>query len=145
MKFITLAPLTLMLALPLAGSAHAVIDLTPALAADDAGAESVAVTYRETGRLLALVPVTFTVRATAHADGTMELEYPWYSFLTVDKRDKVEAELKVAVDAALRSLAVGSVKAGGEAKRTAFSPEEARAAATAMKRVMEDNFLPAQA
>lgn len=128
---------------PAAAAAHAVIDLTPpAYAAGEAQVASVEARYRETGKLLALVPVTFSASARAYAAGGVELDYPWYSFLTVDKREKLESELGVAVDSALRRLGVGTVTAAGESRKESFSPEEAAAVSEAMRQVLEENFGP---
>lgn len=82
--------------------------------------DAVVVRYKERGRFLALVPITFTVMAIARADGTVELIYPWYSKFTIDKQDEIETRVKIAVDNAMRAQTVGSVRAEGEAANPAW-------------------------
>ena len=126
---------------PFVASAYAVIDLTPTAFADEVlEVSSVEASYRETGHILALMPVTFTARALVYASGEVKLEYPWYSSFTVDREETVATEIKVAVDRALRKLLVGSVWAEGGLPRTTFTKEEASAVSTAMKRVLQENF-----
>ena len=92
--------------------------------------DTVEIKYKEQGKLLALVPITFTARAIAHADGTIELKYPWYSVLTVDNKTELETKIQVAVDNALNARMVGSVQAEGEEASPAFTaPESAEVAA----------------
>jgi hypothetical protein len=102
--------------------------------------ETVEVKYKEQGRFLALLPVTFTVEAVTHADGTVEVKYPWYSFLTVDNHDKVETELKVAIDSVLRSRMVGSVQAEGSGAHSSFTAAESAAVASQMQKVLNANL-----
>lgn len=99
--------------------------------------DSVTVTYKERGRLLALVPMTFTVRALAHADGTVELNYPWYSFLTLDDQDEIETDLRIAVDNAIRAHALGSVRAEGESEHLALSASERATIAAEMHTILK--------
>ncbi len=99
--------------------------------------DSVTVKYKEKGRFLALVPMTFTVRAVAHADGTLELDYPWYSFLTLDSRDEVETDLRIAVDNAIRAHAVGSVRAEGQAENMTLSASERAEIAAEMHAILK--------
>ena len=125
---------------PYAASASAVIDLSRAVAvAEEEEVQSVDTRFNETGKFLALVPVKFTVTVRVSPDGSIALQYPWYSNLTVDKRDKLSAELKVAVDTALHGLMVGKVAAEGGVKKY-FSAEEASAVSTAVGKVLEENF-----
>ncbi len=100
----------------------------------------VEVKYKESGRFLALLPVTFTVSARAHANGEVEVDYPWYSFLTIDNHDKVETEMKVAIDSAMRSRLVGSVQAAGTSANPTFNASESAMLAAEMHRVLKANF-----
>ena len=59
--------------------------------------DTVEVKYKQRGKLFALIPITFIVTTTAHADGTVEVDYPWYSFLTSDQSNEVEAEIQAMV------------------------------------------------
>lgn len=98
---------------------------------------SVTVTYKAKGRLLALVPMSFLIRATAHANGKVELTYPWYSFLTLDGRDQLETEMRVAVDNALRAQALGSVRAEGEAENSTLTPAQKAILAREMNAILK--------
>ena len=104
------------------------------------GSDTVEVRYRQQGRLLALIPIWFTVTARAHADGTVELDYPWYSFLTVDNQNQIETELKVAIDSALRSRMVGSVSAEGETENPQFTAGEAAEVAHQIQAVLRSSL-----
>ena len=64
--------------------------------------------YKEIGRFLALVPITLTIRAVAHADGNVVVSYPWYASLTLDKKKELETELGVAVSSTLKALRGGT-------------------------------------
>ncbi len=102
--------------------------------------EAVEITYREKGTLLALMPVTFSIMARAGADGSIELFYPWYSFLTVDNRDQLETDMRVAVNNALRLRLVGSVQAEKTATTSTFFPVESALVASEMERILKKNF-----
>jgi hypothetical protein len=128
--------------LPRAADAAAVIDLGPAAAAtaEDEAVLAVETRFEERGKLFALVPVRLTATVRVLPGGEVILDYPWYSRLTLDKREKLATELKVAADSALRSLAVGKVTAATDgAPKERFSAEEAAAVAAAVSRVLEEN------
>lgn len=99
--------------------------------------DAVEVKYKENGQLLALIPITFTATVVAHADGSVEVKYPWYSVVTVDKKSKVEAQIKVAVDNAMRAWMVGSVKAEGEEVNPKFSVSESAEVAAQIQAVLK--------
>ena len=104
--------------------AQAAIEADPSIAGMNFAPDVVEVRYKESAKFLALIPMRFTVKAETHADGSVSVEYPWYSFLTVDNRDRIETELKVAIDNTLRSRLVGSVRAEGEVQNPTFTPAE---------------------
>lgn len=124
--------------------AHAVIDLNVAAAAIDessSASTTVMVEHKARGTLFALVPVTFTATARAYPNGDVELDYPWYANLSVTNHDKLRAELKVAVDAALHAERVGTVMAeGNSVPKTSFTPKEVRTISIAMDKVLGDNY-----
>ncbi len=139
--------LAVIVLLPYVVSATAVIDLAPvAMAATttepvDPGVPVVETRFNETGKFLALMPLKFAVNVRINPDGRVVLGYPWYSKLTVDRRETLVDELRVAVDNALRALTVGKVVAEGDAKlKDRFSTEEAAAILAAVNRVLEHNF-----
>jgi hypothetical protein len=123
-------------------SAAAVIDLTPAATAtaEERDTGLVLTRFEETGRFLALMPVPLSVTVRVTPEEGVALEYPWYSALTVDSREALTTELKVAVDTALRATTVGKVVAAGEKK--SFSPEEVSAIKAAVEEVLEKRFGP---
>ena len=100
----------------------------------------VEVQYEEQGKFLALLPINLTISAKAYANGKVEVNYPWYSFLTVTKKDKIESEMRVAVDNAMRLSMVGSVQASGEPVNKTFSASEAEGVVRAMKHVLAENI-----
>lgn len=106
--------------------------------------KSVEVNYRQRGRLLALVPISFKARAVAKVDGDVELEYPWYSFLTLDDEERIETELQIAVDNALHARALGSVRAEGEVTNPSFTAAEAAAVAARMRATLSASLIAGQ-
>jgi hypothetical protein len=137
----TLFTLAVLVAAPYAASAAAVIDLGMAATATAPalGVEAVETRFNETGKFLALMPLKLAVVARVMRTGEVTLSYPWYGKLTIDRKEKLATELKVAADNALRTMAVGTVGAlGGSRER--FTPEEAAAVTAAVNRVLEENF-----
>jgi hypothetical protein len=102
--------------------------------------DKVEVSYKQRGRLLALVPISFTAKAIAKADGDVELDYPWYAFLTVDDHEKLRTELKVVVDNTLKARAVGSVRAEGEVMSPRFTASESAEVASEMHAVLRSGL-----
>ncbi len=112
-------------------AAYALIDLNvggevSAVAEEPETVKVVEVRYEDEGKFLALLPMSLTVVARAYPDGKVEVEYPWYSFLTIDNREKIETELQIVVDTTMRWRMVGSVQAQGKEANPSFSAEEAR-------------------
>jgi len=55
--------------------------------------------YRAQMRLFGLIPVQREVAGRAQADGTVEIDYPWFRFLsTVPDQDNLESELKTSIE-----------------------------------------------
>jgi hypothetical protein len=102
--------------------------------------ETVEVRYKQQGRFLALVPITFRVQAVAHANGNVEVRYPWYSTLTVDNRSEVEAKAKVAVGTAMYKMKMGSVRAEGKVDNPRFTPSESAIVASELSSVLKASF-----
>ncbi|OHA92014.1 MAG: hypothetical protein A3J09_00760 [Candidatus Zambryskibacteria bacterium RIFCSPLOWO2_02_FULL_51_21] len=123
-------------------SANPEAQVTPAVSeAAPEMVEVVEVERTQKGMLLALVPITFNVRATADARGNVKLEYPWYSALTVDRRQEVETKARVAVQNAMKGRLVGLVVAEGEAENPYFTPSEAQAVEKVLISVLEETPL----
>lgn len=141
--------ITTMLLASLTVSSHAfgyaLIDLDPGSAAPtltvaqepaDEEVEAVTVSSKQRGHLLALVPVSFWVKVVAWADGRLEVEYPWYSFMTLTSRQELQTQLKVAVNNARSSAALGSVRGAGEADDPKFTAAEAKAVREGIEKVL---------
>ncbi len=99
----------------------------------------VEVEHVETGKFLALVPIDFTIYAKAYSDGSVEIEYPWYSFLTVTNKEMLETKMRIAVNNALRARMVGSVRAEGEPTSQIFTSAEVEEIAQVMGEVLKEN------
>ncbi|MBX4181643.1 hypothetical protein KW807_02150 [Candidatus Parcubacteria bacterium] len=97
----------------------------------------VEVRSKDHGHLLALVPVDLNVTVRAHADGTVEVIYPWYSVLTVDNKEDLETQVKIAVDNALRAEEVGRVRAEGEVINPTFSTQSAAHVRAEIEKVLK--------
>jgi hypothetical protein len=144
-KRTSLAIMFLLLSTP---ASAALIDLNPrahmavaisSTTTDEAQGDAIEVvegSYRLKGHLLALVPVSFMVDAKAHANGEVELDYPWFAYITVSRRQELETELRVAIDNARHARLRGSVRAEGEPVNPQFSAEEAEAVKKEMKRIL---------
>lgn len=101
---------------------------------------AVEVRYKQHGRFLALVPITLKVKITVNADGTVKVKYPWYSVLTIDNQDQIEAKVKVAVDNALKGRMVGSVQADGKAEMPTLTASELATLVESMQAVLKASF-----
>lgn len=104
------------------------------------GVDRVEVVRKQRGLLLALLPITFTVRAVAYPDGTVEVFYPWYSSITVDHKEIVKSKVKIAVDNALKTTLVGTVRAKGVSPNPKFSAKEAEIVEEKMIEVLKASF-----
>lgn len=102
--------------------------------------DKVEVSYKEEGKFLALVPVTMKAKAVAKADGSFDLDYPWYAFLTLDNKDQIETNLKIAIDNTLKARTVGRVQAEGEAESPVFTASESAAVAAEMHAILRSSF-----
>lgn len=50
--------------------------------------------YRAHGSLLALVSVILPMKVKAESDGDVSIDFPWYSVLTVAKKEEIKVELR---------------------------------------------------
>jgi len=67
--------------------------------------DRVEVAYREPARFLGFIPVSVDVDVVAHNDGTVDVSYPWYSFLMMTHRSDIEAAVKNEIGASATSTA----------------------------------------
>jgi hypothetical protein len=114
---------------------YALIDLDPgsperAMAASSTEMEAkstkaVEASFKQRGHLLALVPVNLSVKVKAFANGDLELDYPWYTFMTISHREEIETKLKIAINNVRNRSALGTVRAEGETVNPQFTEKEA--------------------
>ena len=98
--------------------------------------EEVEVLHKQHGYILALVPVTFDIKVVARADGEIEVSYPWYSVITIDRKTAVEIELKIAIDTVRSESMVGSVRAKGKPLEPKFTVRESAETVSAIHSVL---------
>ncbi|MDB5194172.1 MAG: hypothetical protein JWN50_186 [Parcubacteria group bacterium] len=77
--------------------------------------DNVEVAYRERAHFLGFIPTSVNVNVTAHNDGTVDVSYPWYSFLMTTNRGDIEAAVKSEVSAYLSSHSSVNVNAASDA------------------------------
>jgi hypothetical protein len=125
--------------------AYALIDLSPGSSAPDlvvaqeeemGEVEAVEVSSKQRGHLLALVPVNLRIIVVAWADGRLEIDYPWYSFMTLSHREELETKLKVAVNNSRDRSFLGSVKAEGVSSEPKFTTAQAEAVKEGIEKVL---------
>lgn len=63
------------------------------------GPDSVSVSYRERARFFGIIPTSVNVNVVVKGDGTVDIRYPWYSFLMITDRADLEAAIKSEVSA----------------------------------------------
>jgi hypothetical protein len=85
--------------------------------------DEVVVWYKDEGKLLALIPISLRVKVAAYPDGSVEVGYPWYSRITVDRQTELKSRIGVAVATAMKSDSVGVLSAAQTPAK--FSPHEA--------------------
>lgn len=66
-------------------------------------ADRVSVEYKQKGKLFGFIPSTVSAEVIVNADGTVDVSYPWYSFLvSLDKADteeSIKAQLETTIPA----------------------------------------------
>jgi hypothetical protein len=85
------------------------------------GPDNVGVTYDERARLLGIIPTTVEVGVVAHDDGTVDFNYPWYSFLLVTNRGDIESAIKSEVSAYISEHSPGTPNTGVDASGSVSS------------------------
>lgn len=53
--------------------------------ASDVSISHTDIAYKQSGRVLGVIPISFQVKAVTYADGRLELKSPWYAFLITRK------------------------------------------------------------
>ncbi len=96
----------------------------------ETSADEVSVWYKENGEFLGFIPVTVSTRTTVEADGTVEVDRPWYNFLT---RTSDSASLKADLESTAGTIA------RAEAAAELSSSAQARIV-NAVRSVMKANF-----
>lgn len=86
------------------------------------GDDKIEVDYKQPARFLGIIPMMVSVGVNINADGSVNVDYPWYSFLSLTNKSDLEAAIKSEVKAFLEERAnVGSSQAAlsGNASTTA--------------------------
>lgn len=91
----------------------------------------VELSYSMPGKLFALWPLSYTVEARAHADGSVEVDMPWYRFAVKDGHAELEEELEAVLRETL------SVDLGGNEAISSNAGFSARGAAEVASRMHE--------
>lgn len=86
----------------------------------ESSSSRVSVTYPQKAMLFGFIPVTVKATATVEADGTVDVQYPWYAFLMVTN----ETALEVGIEAEVPSLSSATVDATISADLTAQAQAE---------------------
>jgi len=66
--------------------------------------DRVEVAYKEPARFLGFIPVSVDVNVVAHNDGTVDIDYPWYSFLMLTHRSDIESAVKNEIGAYMSQM-----------------------------------------
>lgn len=81
-----------------------------------AGADSVSLWYKDRARLLGFIPVTVSAEAKVTSDGTVEVSYPWYRFLTTYNGEGLESDLDSAAGSIARAEGGSELSASAQAR-----------------------------
>ena len=65
----------------------------------EASADNVSVAYKQRAWLFGVVPVMVKALATVRADGSVDVQYPWYAFLMITNEADLEAQVASRVGA----------------------------------------------
>lgn len=82
----------------------------------EADADEVSVWYKQPAKLLGFIPVRVSAQASVNADGTVDVDYPWYSFLTTYDDAKLESDLDVAAGSIARAESTTDFSASVQAR-----------------------------
>lgn len=86
--------------------------------------EKVELNYRQKAKFLGFIPVSIRTDVTVNADGSVNVSYPWYSFLMAKNRAEVESSVEARVTTII--LAGGGVSGGAEAAAEFSAETQAR-------------------
>lgn len=87
----------------LSAYARGILSEDPYMQSITLSAFEISVSYRKSGRLLGLLPVTLPTRVTVRNDGSVSFTAPWYSVVTLEERDRMRTGLEVRVHSLLTS------------------------------------------
>ncbi|HEY9480904.1 MAG TPA: hypothetical protein VIR98_01555 [Candidatus Paceibacterota bacterium] len=83
----------------------------------EASADKVSVWYKEHGEFLGFIPVAVRTRATIYADGTVEIDRPWYDVLTTGKNeDAIKADIEATAGTIVRASGSGEFSSNLQAR-----------------------------
>ncbi|MBI4079893.1 hypothetical protein HY414_01515 [Candidatus Kaiserbacteria bacterium] len=80
--------------------------------------DRISVTYPQKAKLLGFIPVTVQATAMVEADGSVDVQYPWYAFLMVTNEADLEAEIasRIVAKATLETSATAELTANAQAE-----------------------------
>lgn len=85
----------------------------------ESSSDNVSVTYKQRAKLFGLIPVTVNATATVLADGSVDVQYPWYAFLMATNEGELEAAIEGRVESVLSTGAGAEGDAGLELSSSA--------------------------
>jgi len=97
------------------GQAETVINTDVQAQAANAGPQQVELTYASHAKLFGFIPVVIPVHAQAKVDGTVSVQYPWYSFLLATNKTDLHANLPAALQHDLSENTQSSLSAQTQA------------------------------
>jgi hypothetical protein len=97
--------------------------------------DRVEVMYKEHARFFGIIPTSVNVNVVAHNDGTVDINYPWYSFLMVTSRGELESSIKSEVNAYMSQHASANTSAAANTNTNAQSNWNAKANAELATRI----------
>jgi hypothetical protein len=83
----------------------------------ESSADEVSVWYKEHGKFLGFIPVAIRTRATIHADGSVEIDRPWYDSLTTGgDDDAIKADIIATAGTIARAEGTGEFSSNMQAR-----------------------------
>lgn len=107
------------------------------LEAVSATEQSLTVRHAAPARLFGIFPVHLTTTTTVSVDGTVEVKYPWYSFLFTTNRAELEATLASRVESAFSGSAASEATTSAAANAS-FSAAQKAQVLSEMQQVFAD-------
>lgn len=82
----------------------------------EADGKEVSVWYKQPAKLLGFIPVSVSAEGSVNADGSVDVSYPWYSFLATYDDARLESNLDLAAGSIARAEASSEFSASVQAR-----------------------------